>query len=178
MKTIRELKIKDRRGYFLKEMINILDIGPEYFMVNDLKGCKDGSILFNLCYSDENGVPHIVFNDIECIFRKCGIYSYLSFCENNKNKDMINNYVKIVDQIRDEVISWIDELEEKDSFRLGINFMIFRFRTADNLVYNEKNNIPVRVISLSSAIKSKSVYYPEFRLQKCFYESESFLKNY
>ena len=34
-------------------MINILDIEPEYFMVNDFKGCKDGSILFNLCYSEE-----------------------------------------------------------------------------------------------------------------------------
>ena len=77
MKTIRELKTLDWSGYIFKEMINILDIDLEYFMVNDFKGCKDGSILFNLCYSDENGVPHIVFNNIECIFRKFGIYSYL-----------------------------------------------------------------------------------------------------
>ena len=48
-------------------------------MVNDFKGCKDGSILFNLCYSDETSVPHIVFNNIECIFKKSGIYSYLIF---------------------------------------------------------------------------------------------------
>ena len=34
-------------------------------MVNYFKGCKDGSILFNLCHSDKNGVPHIVFNNIE-----------------------------------------------------------------------------------------------------------------
>ena len=62
-------------------MINILDIEAEYFMLNDFKGCKDGSILFNLCYSDKNGVSNIVFNNIECIFRKSGIYSYLIFCE-------------------------------------------------------------------------------------------------
>ena len=37
-------------------------------MVNDFKGCKDGSVLFNLCYFDENGVPHIVFSNIKCIF--------------------------------------------------------------------------------------------------------------
>ena len=49
-------------------MVNILDIEPEYFMVNDFRGCKDGSILFNLCYSDEIGVPHHVFNKIEFIF--------------------------------------------------------------------------------------------------------------
>ena len=65
MKTIRELKIIDWSGYFFKEMVNILDIDPEYFMVNDFKGCKDGSILFNLSYCEENGVIHIIFNNIE-----------------------------------------------------------------------------------------------------------------
>ena len=29
-------------------MVNILDIEPEYLLVNDFKGCKDGSILFNV----------------------------------------------------------------------------------------------------------------------------------
>ena len=79
MKTIKELKNKYWSGYFYKEMVNILDIEPEHFMVNDFKGCEDGSVLFNLCYSDETGVPHIVFNNIDCIFKKSEIYSYLIF---------------------------------------------------------------------------------------------------
>ena len=33
-------------------MVNILDIQPKYLMVNDFKGCKDGSVLYNLRYSD------------------------------------------------------------------------------------------------------------------------------
>ena len=37
MKTIKELKIKDWAGYIFKEIIDILDIEPEYFMVNDFK---------------------------------------------------------------------------------------------------------------------------------------------
>ena len=37
MKTIKELKIKDSPGYFFKGMVNILDIEPEYFMINDFK---------------------------------------------------------------------------------------------------------------------------------------------
>ena len=176
MKTIRELNIKDWSGYIFKEMFNILDIDPEYFMVNDFKGCKDGSILFDLCYSDETGVPHIVFNDIECIFRKCGIYSYLIFCENNKNKDMVNDYVKIIDQLKEELLSCVDEFEH-DLFRLGNDFMRFRFRTDDNLVCNKKINVPVWVISLSSVIKKGNTYYAQFTLQTCFYESESFYKN-
>ena len=47
-------------------MVNILDIQSKYFMVNDFKGCNDGSTIFNLCYCEENSVPH--FNNAECIF--------------------------------------------------------------------------------------------------------------
>ena len=72
MKKIRELKIKDWSGYFFEEMVNILDIEPECFMVSDTRECTDGTILHNLCYSDKIGVPHIVFNNIECYFRKRG----------------------------------------------------------------------------------------------------------
>ena len=107
-------------------------------MVNDFKGCKDGSTVFNLCYCSEDSVPHIVFNDIECIFRKCEIDSYLIFCENNKNKDIINNYVKIINQLEQELLSWVNEEEEDDEFNLGNDFMRFTFRTDDNLVYNQK----------------------------------------
>ena len=90
MKMIKELNIKEWSGYVFKEMVNILDIIPEYVMINDFKGCKDGSILFILCYAEENGVLYIVFNNIEHIFEKSGIYSYLIFCNNDKN--MMNNY--------------------------------------------------------------------------------------
>ena len=64
--------------------------------------------------------------------------------------------------------------EEDDSFKLGDDFTKFKFRSDDNLPYSEKINIPVCVISLSSVIKRKNIYYPNFGLQRYFYESESF----
>ena len=48
---------------------------------------------------------YVILNVIECIFKKSGIYNYLFFCESNKNKDIINNYVKIIDQINYEITS-------------------------------------------------------------------------
>ena len=52
---------------------------------------------------DVNGIAHIVFNNIECIFfKKNEIHSYLIFLKNDKNKDMINNYLKIIDQLKEE----------------------------------------------------------------------------
>ena len=52
--------------------------------------------------------------------------------------------------------------------------MKFKLRTDDDLVYNQKINIPVCVISLSSVIKKRNNYYPNIKLQKCFYEREKF----
>ena len=39
-------------------------------MINDFKGFKDGSTIFNVCYCEENSVPRVVFNYIECISEK------------------------------------------------------------------------------------------------------------
>ena len=79
MKTIRELNIKDWSGYFFEEMVNILDIDPECFKINDTKQCKDGTITYNIRYNDKIGVPHIAFNNIDCCFKKSNDYSFLIF---------------------------------------------------------------------------------------------------
>ena len=101
MKTIRELNIKDWSGYFFEEMINILDIDPECFMVSDAKKCTDGTMVYNTCYSDKTGVTNIVFYNIDCYFKKSETSNFLVFCNNDKNKAMINNYVAIIKQLED-----------------------------------------------------------------------------
>ena len=172
MKTLRELNIKNWSSYFFTEMTNINDIDPESSLVNDFKGCRDGLILFNIAYCEENSVPHIAFNNIEFTFRKRGIYSYLIFCENDKKKNMLNRYAEVIDEIKKEIFSFVDEHEE-DYFVTGKDFTRFKFRTNDRLSYNHKINIPVCVISISSVIKKGDLYYPQVKLQKCFYESEN-----
>ena len=138
MKTIRKLNAKDWSGYFFTEMINIIYIDHEDFLINDFKDCKDGSVLFNIAYCEEGSVPHIVFNNIECIFKKSGIYSYLIFCESKRNKEMLDNYTRIVDKIKEEILSFGD-----DEILPFVDFMRFRFKADDYLVYNKKIDIPI-----------------------------------
>ena len=166
MKTIRELTIKDWSAYFFEEMVNILDIDPECFLVSDAKECTNSTMVYNLCYFDETCLPHIVFNNIDCYFKKSDTYSFLVLCNNDKNKAMISNHVKIIKELEDERFSYIDEFEDKD-FIFGVDSARFRFKTGDNLVHNEKINIPVCVISLSSVIKKEWIYCPSLKLQKC-----------
>ena len=112
MKTIRKLNIKDWSDYFFEEMFNILDIVPECFMVGNAKECTDGTMIYNIYYSDKTGVPYIVFNNIACYFKKNGNYSSLIFCDNNKNKNIRNIYFKIIEQLKDELFSLTDEFED------------------------------------------------------------------
>ena len=143
-------------------------------------------------------VYHILFLIILIvIFKKNEWNSSLIFCDNIKNKNIIDIQFKIIKQIRDEVFSFIDEFED-DDFIFADDFTIFRlikdnsvinyydndedddsltnfkFKTDDNLVYNKKINVPVCITSICSVIKKENIHYPIFRLQKCFYENENF----
>ena len=46
---------------------------------------------------------------------------------------MVDNYIKIVDAIKKEVLSFIEAFED-EIFIMGNDFMRFRFKTDDNLV--------------------------------------------
>ena len=92
--------------------------------------------MFDVSYCEESNTPYIVFNNVECIFRKSGINKYLIFCETEKNKKMLDKYVKIIDEIKDQVLFIIDDENEVEIFIMGKDFMRFRFKPNDNLHYN------------------------------------------
>ena len=52
------------------------------------------------------------------------------------------------------MISWID----KEDFSFNDDFLKFKFRSDDNIVYAEIINIPICVISLSSVIKKRNSF--------------------
>ena len=83
---------------------------------------------------------------------------------------MISNYVEIIRHLEDEIFSYIDEFEDVNII-FGGDSARFKLKTDHNLVYDEKINIPVCVISLSSVIKKKWIHCSTLKLQKCLYES-------
>ena len=135
---------------------------------NDFTIVKNVTVFFSISYCEEANTPHIAFNDIECIFRKIGVFSYLFFCESDKNKKMLDYYVKVIDHIKEEILFIVDEDTE---FIMAKDFMRFMFKTDDNLPYNQKIDVKVCVISISSVFKERGWYYPQAELQECFYEN-------
>ena len=173
MKTIRSLNIRDKPSYYFVNVTNINDFDSEVLSIDDFTIFKDGSIVFKIVYCEENNTPHVVFNNIECISRKSGIFSYLTFCESDKNKKMFGNYVKVIDRIKEEVLPLTIDKYEDGIFVMGRHSMKFKFKTNDNLSYNKKINVPVCVISTGSVFEKIDWYYPQIELQECFYESKN-----
>ena len=66
--TTKRLNIKDKPGYFFMNMRNINDVDPKLLLINEFTIFENRSIMFDISYCQENNTPHVVFNDIECIF--------------------------------------------------------------------------------------------------------------
>ena len=141
MKTIRRINIQDKPSYFFTSVISINDFNPELLGIYDFAKFNDGSVVFNIvCCDKNNNSPHIVFNNMEYIFRKGGIHSYLIFCKSGKNKKMLDIYIEIINKIKEEMLLVIiDENENGEDFLvMGKDFMKFEFKTNGNLIYNKK----------------------------------------
>ena len=146
-------------------MTNIDDFDPKLLLINEIRTCKSGSTMFEINYCEENNTPYVVFNKIECIFRKSGIYSYLVFCETKENEKILKKYTEIIDKIKDQILF----ITEDVSFTMDKDFMRSKFKTNDNLPYNIKLDVAVCVILLNSAFE-QGWYYPQLELQDCFDE--------
>ena len=58
---------------------SIDDFDPEFLLFN--KFTIIVSIMFDVNYCEKSNPPHVVFNNIECVFKKSDIFNYLIFCE-------------------------------------------------------------------------------------------------
>ena len=160
MKTTKRLNIENEPDYYFMNMTNINDFDPKLLLIYEITTFSSGSPMFELSYCEELNTPYIAFNDIEYIFR----YKHLVFCETGKNKKIVENYTKIIDEIKDQILF----ITKDDVFVMGNYFTGFKFKINDDLPYNKKINVAVCVISLNSVFE-QGWYYPQIELQECFY---------
>ena len=163
MKPTKRLNIEEKSGYYFMN-----DFDPKLLLINEIT-FSSASTMFESSYEKESNTPYIVFNDIEWIFRKSGINKYLVFCETQKNKKMLENYTKIIDELRDQVLF----ITEENSFVMGEDFTKIKFKTRDGLSFIKKNNVSVCVISLYSLFEDDRIHCPQIVLHDCFYEYEN-----
>ena len=100
----KRLNIEEKSGYNFIKIANVNDLDPKLLLIHEITNFNSGSTMFEIIYEKESNTPYIVFNDIECIFRKSGINKYLVFCEIEKNKTILKNYTKIIDDKRSNFV--------------------------------------------------------------------------
>ena len=69
-------------------MTNINDFDPNFLVINEFTIFENRSTIFEVNYFQENNTPHIVFNNIDCIFRKSGVFSIYFLLNIKKQKDV------------------------------------------------------------------------------------------
>ena len=90
-------------------MTNVNDFNPKLLLINEITTFNSGSTMFEISYEKESNTPYIVFNDIECIFRKSGINKYLLFCEREEIEKILKNYTKIIAELRNQILFITEE---------------------------------------------------------------------
>ena len=68
MKTIKRLNIEDKPSYFFNDMTNINDFDVKLFLINEFTIFENGSMMSDISYCKENNTPHVIFNNVDCIF--------------------------------------------------------------------------------------------------------------
>ena len=165
MIVARQLNIKDKEGHFFTDMININNFDPGLLHVD--RTALDHDFVYDIRYVknlNKMDSLYIAFNDLD-MFRKSGKNKYLIFSSTEKHKLMLENYTEIFDEIAEQFESISD-----GKVKYCRDIMRIKFKTNDDLIFNEIINIPVCVIVLSSIFKENDEYYPQISLHDCFYE--------
>ena len=128
MKPTRRLNIEGKSDHYFTRITNINDFDRKLLLINEITTFNSGSTMFEISYCEDSNTPYIVFNDIECVFKKSGINKHLVFCETQENKKMLENYTKLMDEIKDQALF----ITEDNLFMMGKDFMRINLKRAIN----------------------------------------------
>ena len=91
---------------------------------------------------------------------------YLSFASTEKNKEVLEKYAKLWDEIKYH----IQTTNAGKSGEYVKNYMKIKFNSDDDLSLNKKLKLCILTITAGSVFEEDGKYYPEMFLDECLYE--------
>ena len=171
MKTIRQVNIENRQGYFFTSRTNIDDFDLSLLNIDIISFKSHELIMYGIKYIknlNSLNTLYLVFNNLDAYIKKIGENKYLIFASTEKNKLMLKNYIELWDEIKKQ----IELITDNEIISYSKDFMKIRFKTNDDVPLNRIINIPVCVVTVSSVFKKVNEYYPQVLLHEFFYEYE------
>ena len=99
MKTIRQINIKNKQGYFFNDMTNISDFDPSLLNIDEVTFKIDELVMYDIkCIKD---VLKCIKQSLSCFYNldacieKSDEYKYLIFALTKKNKLMLRSYAEL-----------------------------------------------------------------------------------
>ena len=123
-----------------------------------------------ICCVISDGVNslYLVSDHVDAYIEEYKENKYLVFSLTDKNKEALDNYTELWDEIKNE----IEAIRGIEPIKYGNDFMKIKFESDDNLPLGKVLNIPVCIIIVQSVFQESKNYYPQVHLHECFYEYE------
>ena len=177
MKTLRQTNIKNRQNYFFNSMTNIKNFDPSLFGIGKISFEKNTDcVIYETEYfknsSNKNSL-YLVSNNVDVYIEynpteNDSETKYLAFASTDKNREALENYIELWDEIKDQ----IETINGDNPIKYGKDFMKARFESYDDLPLGKILNIPVCIIVVKSVFQRDNNYYPQVLLYECLYECE------
>ena len=177
MITIRGINIKDCPYYFFNSMTNTKNFDPNLLNINKASFEKNTNcVIYEIEYFKNFDIKkslYLIFNNVDTYIEynpteDDSETKYLVFPFTEKNREALENYTELWDEIRDQ----IETRNGDNPIEYGKMFMKARFESNGDLSLNEILNIPVCIIIVKSVFQEDNNCYPHVLLYECLYEYE------
>ena len=140
-----------------------MDLDTNLLSINQISFTSTDIVIYEIEYFknlDSVNSLYLVFNDLDAYFEYINENKYLVFALTDKNREALENYRELWNEIR--TIRGIEPFEyEKDVMKI-------RFRADYGLPLGKRLNIPLCVIIAKSVFEENGKYYPQVHLKNIF----------
>ena len=137
MKTLRQVNIKNRQNYLFNSMTNIKHFDPNLLSIDQISIKSTDFVIYDIEYFknlNSKNSRHLVFNNVDAYIEENNEDKYLIFALTDKNKEVLENYIDIWDEIKDQ----IELMSVNETIEYNKNFM---FESDDDLLLGKTLNI-------------------------------------
>ena len=170
----KKININNRTYYFFNDMVNIADFDWSLLKI-EKKSYKKIDIYYiayiTIKKIDDYENIHSVYPLYLIIGKVDGFHEekngrkYLVFDSVDENKEVLTNYAKLWDEIKNKI-----EISGGKKGEYGEYFIIIKFHTDNDMPLNKLLKLHILTIIVRSDFEEDGNFYPHIYLDQCFYE--------
>ena len=134
MKTIRQVNIKNRQHYLFNTMTNTKNFNPTLLSIEKISFESTDSVIYDIEYItikrlDNENSPYLTFDNVDAYIEENNEDKYLIFASTDKNKEPLENYIELWDEIKNK----IEAVSGDKPIKYGRDFMKIKSESHDDL---------------------------------------------